>query len=131
MIFGIGIDLVHVPRIESALDRFGDRFARRILTEDEFGRFATSRRQTNFLAKHFAAKEATVKALGTGFRGGVSWRHVEVRHNKLGRPYLECSGRVLELFALWQIGGSHISLCDEVDYATAMVTLEYQSGSGT
>ena len=131
MIFGVGIDLVLVPRIEKALARFGDRFAKRILTAGEFERYLRSRQKTNFLAKHFAAKEATVKALGTGFRDGVSWRHVEVRHNQRGRPYLECSGRVRELFEQWQIGNSHISLCDEVGYATAIVTLEYRDQGGT
>ena len=72
MIRGIGTDLVLVSRIEAALGRQGERFARRILTPDEFARFADHGQPARFLAKRFAAKEAIMKALGTGLAGGLS-----------------------------------------------------------
>jgi len=115
--------MVHVPRIHSALGRFGDRFAQRILTSAELRRYAGARRPADFLAKHFAAKEAFVKALGTGFRLGVSWRDMELRSDRLGRPYLVCDGRVGELLDEFGAGESHLSLCDEADCALAFVTL--------
>ena len=123
MIFGVGVDLVKIARIEAALARFGDRFPRRILTDFELQRFYKTKRKPEFLAKHFAAKEALVKALGTGFQLGVSWRHIEVRNNRLGRPYLECSARVQNLMDEWGVADSHVSLCDEAEYAAAFVTL--------
>jgi holo-[acyl-carrier protein] synthase len=116
--------MVRISRVEAALTRFGDRFARRILTPTEFARFRRSRRQADLLAKHFAAKEALVKALGTGFRDGVSWRHIEVKHDPLGKPYLECSGRVLEKLEESGVAAAQVSLCDEDEYALAFVTLE-------
>jgi len=123
VIHGVGVDLVRIDRIRQALDRFGDRFARRILSDDEFDRFSRSRRQAEFLAKHFAAKEAFVKALGTGFRFGISWRHIEVRNDRLGKPYLECSGRARELMTAYRAAESQLSLTDEDAYAAAFVTL--------
>ena len=123
MIYGVGIDLVRIARVDSALSRFGDRFAKRILTDAEFKTFADYRRQTDFLAKHFAAKEALSKALGTGFRQGFSWREVEVRHEPGGRPYLACSGRTQEMLDERGIRECHLSLTDETDYAAAFVVL--------
>lgn len=123
MIHGVGIDLVRTARIEAVLARFGERFARRILTEAEYRRFAHTRRPADFLAKHFAAKEAFVKALGTGFRQGVSWREIEVHNDPLGKPYLEFAGRVRELMESYRAGECHLSLCDEGEYAAASVTL--------
>ena len=124
MLYGIGVDMVRISRIEAALSRYGDRFAQRILTPIELERFRLSRRQPELLAKHFAAKEALVKALGTGFRDGVSWRHIEVRHNPLGKPYLEFYGRVLEKLEQLEVVAAELSLCDEDEYALAFVTLE-------
>ena len=67
MILGVGTDIVKVSRIQSSLDRYGERFARRILTAAELSAFLAENRQAHFLAKRFAAKEAVVKALGCGF----------------------------------------------------------------
>lgn len=123
MIFGIGIDLVRISRIDAAIGRYGDRFAERILSEYEFTQYAATRRRANFAAKHFAAKEALLKALGTGLRMGIQWRHMEVRNNALGKPYLVCSGRVLSLFDEHGITDSFVSISDEDEYAAAFVTL--------
>jgi holo-[acyl-carrier protein] synthase len=123
VIFGVGIDLVRISRIEAAIARHGDRFAERILSDDELVDFSGSRRQAAFLAKHFAAKEALLKALGTGLRMGVQWSHMEVRNDALGKPFLVCSGRVQELFDERGITGSFLSISDEDEYAAAFVTL--------
>ncbi|HEX22459.1 MAG TPA: holo-[acyl-carrier-protein] synthase, partial [Chromatiales bacterium] len=68
MIYGIGTDIVGVSRLQTNLDRYGERFAARILAESEMAAFRQTQSQAHFLAKRFAAKEALVKALGTGFR---------------------------------------------------------------
>ncbi|MDC9724413.1 MAG: holo-ACP synthase [Gammaproteobacteria bacterium] len=123
MIFGIGTDLVHIPRIQTLLDKHGDKIALRILSEAEFSAFQETKNQTGFLAKRFAAKEATAKALGTGFRDGLSLRHIEVSNDKNGKPELQFLGQGLELLTELNIGRSMISLSDEKDYAVAFVTL--------
>lgn len=123
MIYGIGIDLVRISRIEAALERHGRRFAERILSRRELEEFSGNPRQAAFLAKHFAAKEALLKALGTGLRMGIEWRHMEVCNDTLGKPFLVCSGRVQELFDERGIGASFLSLSDEDEYAAAFVTL--------
>ena len=123
MIFGIGIDLVRISRMERAIVRHGGRFAERILSEYELGDYADAREKAAFLAKHFAAKEALLKALGTGLRSGIQWRHMEVRNDSLGKPDLVCSGRVQELFDERGIVASFLSISDEDEYAAAFVTL--------
>lgn len=123
MIYGIGIDLVRISRMQRAIERHGGRFAERILGEHELADYAAARDQAAFLAKHFAAKEALLKALGTGLRLGIQWRHMEVHNDSLGKPDLVCSGRVQELFAERGIGASFLSISDEDEYAAAFVTL--------
>lgn len=123
MIFGIGIDLVRISRMEAALERHGRRFAERILGEDELVRFDASRRKAAFLAKHFAAKEALLKALGTGMRMGIQWEDMEVRNDDLGKPFVVCGGRVQTLFHEHGISESFLSISDEDEYAAAFVTL--------
>lgn len=123
MIHGVGVDMVRIRRIEAALARFGERFARRILAEAELERYRRRPRRPEFLAKSFAAKEAFVKALGTGLRGGLSWREIEVRNDARGRPYLVLHGRAREMLEEHGAGESHLSLCDEDEYAVAFVTL--------
>jgi len=123
MIHGIGTDLVHIPRIEELLLRHGMKFARRVLADSEFAEFQQSTKPAEFLAKHFAAKEATAKALGTGFRNGLSLKHIAVGHDELGRPTLNYSGVGAELVERFAIEHSHLSLSDERNYALAFVTL--------
>jgi len=123
MIFGIGTDLVHIPRIQTLLDKHGDKIASRILSGTEFEAFQQAKNQAGFLAKRFAAKEAAAKALGTGFRNGLSLRHIEVSNDDNGKPQLQFLERGLELLAELNIGRSMISLSDEQDYAVAFVTL--------
>lgn len=124
MIFGIGTDIVRVARMRRDLDRFGERFAERILTASELREYRQNANQANFLARRFAAKEAAAKALGTGFSHGVQLHDIEVTHDAQGKPLLEFSGRAREFLKEKKISIAHISLSDEQDHAVAFVTLE-------
>lgn len=124
MIFGLGIDIAEVVRFEQAHARFGARFPARILGAAELAEFAVSRRPARYLAMRFAAKEATSKALGTGFRQGVAPRQIRVVHAPSGKPSIAVSGRAAELFAEHGIVASHVSLTDDGGLAVAVVVLE-------
>ena len=93
MIFGIGTDIVRVTRMQRSLERYGQRFAERILAAEELAEFSLEARKAHFLAKRFAAKEAAAKAMGTGFRDGLALRHIAVGHDALGKPQLIFSGK--------------------------------------
>ena len=123
MIFGIGTDLVHIPRMQELLDKHDDKIAQRILSDAEFSEFQQVINQAAFLAKRFAAKEATAKALGTGFRDGLSLRHIEVVNNEVGKPELSFYKQGRILIEQHDIGRTLLSLSDEKDYALAFVTL--------
>ena len=129
MIYGIGTDIVGIQRIDKNLQRYGDRFASRILSDEELKGFRTSVRKANFLAKRFAAKEAAAKALGTGFRDGLNFKDIRVTHDKLGKPILDFSPKGREQLKIRCIGGTHLSISDEQDYAVAFVTFEVVSES--
>ena len=123
MIYGIGTDIVHVQRMHDSLEKYGEKFARRILTDAEFDEFQELNNKSSFLAKRFAAKEATAKAMGTGFSEGLSLKHIGVTHDAAGKPILEFSGTAEEFMNSQNIQQSHLSLADERDYAVAFVTL--------
>ncbi len=124
MIFGIGTDLVHIPRMQALLDKHNDKIALRILSDTEFTEFKQATNQAAFLAKRFAAKEATAKAFGTGFRDGLSLHHIQVINNEDGKPELLFCQQGQTLAERYNIGHSMLSLSDEYDYAIAFVTLE-------
>lgn len=130
MIFGIGTDIVRIQRMADNLDRYGERFAARILTAAELAVFQDSAQQAQFLAKRFAAKEAAVKALGTGFRGGLSLRDIGVSNDGLGKPLLAFSERAQQALKNQGVGSAHLSLSDESEYAIAYVVLEIAAGGG-
>jgi holo-[acyl-carrier protein] synthase len=124
VIYGVGTDVVEIGRIQSALGRFGERFARRILCEPELKRFHAHRLPANYLAKRFAAKEAFTKALGTGIHAPANWHGVWVRNLPSGKPVLEYSDALKTLLSERGISGSHLSLTDERGVAMATVILE-------
>jgi holo-[acyl-carrier protein] synthase len=124
MIYGVGTDLIEVKRIENALRRFGDRFARRILCEPELKRFRAHRQPVAYLAKRFAAKEAFTKALGTGIHAPANWHGVWVVNLRSGKPVLEFTSALKKLLRERNIRGSHLSLTDEREIASATVILE-------
>lgn len=124
MIYGIGTDIVRIQRLDDSINRYGERFVRRILTDDELDGFHASGRKAHFLAKRFAAKEAAVKALGTGFRDGLNLKDISVTHDELGKPVLKFSERAQKALKNRGVGNHHLSLSDEQDYAVAFVTFE-------
>jgi holo-[acyl-carrier protein] synthase len=124
VIYGVGTDVVEIGRIEKALARYGERFARRILCEPELQRFKDHRLPAAYLAKRFAAKEAFTKALGTGIHAPANWHGVWVRNLPSGKPVLEFSDALQQLLVLRGIDKSHLSLTDERGVAMATVILE-------
>lgn len=127
MIYGIGTDVVEIGRIDKALARFGERFARRILCESEFNRFNNHRLPASYLAKRFAAKEAFTKALGTGIHAPANWHGVWVRNLPSGQPVLEFSVPLKAMLQSKSILQAHLSLADERGIAVATVILECES----
>lgn len=123
MIFGIGTDIVEIDRIRHALART-PRLPQRILTAEELAAFERAARPSVFLAKRFAAKEAAVKALGTGIGRGISWQHFAVQHDALGRPLLELTGAARELAEQQGIMRWHLSYSDERTQVVAFVIAE-------
>jgi holo-[acyl-carrier protein] synthase len=123
LIFGIGTDIVSISRIESNLDRFGERFVDRILADEEKHVYQDTIKKEHFLAKRFAAKEAAAKALGTGFRDGLILQNIVIQNDELGKPELTFCGAALTLIQQNAIKQSFISLSDEDRYAVAYVIL--------
>jgi holo-[acyl-carrier protein] synthase len=126
MIYGIGFDLVRVSRIAEALERWGERFQKKVFTPGEIRYCLQKRNAAPHFAARFGAKEALVKALGIGIRRGVHWRDVEVRRGPLGRPVLKVHGRALEICQKEGIEALFLSLTHDGDYSGAMVVLERQ-----
>ncbi len=124
MIVGTGIDIVEIARIKSVNDRWGDRFAERILTKRELSDLKIRRDSETYIASRFAAKEAFLKALGTGYADGISWHDMEVARKKGQRPTLHISGRALEIMNNMSVGRTHLSISHEKKYAVAQVVLE-------
>ena len=123
MIIGLGIDLVHIPRVERAVNRWGERFLSRVFTSEECSYCLRHKKPAQNLALRFAAKEACSKALGTGMRSGVTWRQIAVTHEPSGRPVLRLSGPTLKKATDMGAGTWHVSLSHEGEYATAVVIL--------
>jgi holo-[acyl-carrier protein] synthase len=124
VIYGVGTDLIEVQRVARVLERYGERFARRILCEPELKRFRAHRQPVAYLAKRFAAKEAFTKALGTGIHAPANWHGVWVSNLRSGKPVLEYSPALAELMRARGITRSHVSITDERGMASATVVLE-------
>ena len=124
MIRGIGVDMAEIRRFDESFRRFGMRFPERILGAVELRDFARARNPARFLAMRFAAKEATSKALGTGFKQGIAPRQIHLVHSPSGKPNLAVEGEAARLFERQGIGASHISLTDEGGFVVAYVVLE-------
>src|SRR5436853_794404 len=124
MILGTGIDLAHLSRIEEAMNRLGDRFRDRIFTEEEIRYCESKSHPFESYAARFAAKEAAMKALGTGWSSGGGWREIEVITSDHGPPRIRLAGNALKRFE--QIGAStiHLSISHSDDLAIAQVILE-------
>lgn len=119
MIFGVGTDIVEIARMQQTWERFGDRFAERLLMPEERELFERSKWPVRFLAMRFAGKEATVKAMGTGFAHGVWIRDVGIINNEWGRPLVIFSERGRSVCRELGIGESHVSLTDDAGLVMA------------
>jgi len=124
MIVGTGIDIAEVDRIAQSIARFGARFKERVFTADEIRYCESKANKAERYAARFAAKEAGMKALGTGWSRGVRWQDIEVRRLPGGRPTLAFHGRAGEIFT--EMGGvrAHLSLTHTKQSAMAFVILE-------
>lgn len=123
MIVGIGTDLVSISRISAAQERTAERFAQRVLGPQELERYPTVALPHQWLAKRWAAKEATAKALGHGIGRGLSMSHIQVLNNDQGAPMLCLSDKALALAEALGADQWHVSLSDEQDHALAFVIL--------
>jgi len=128
MIYGIGTDICSVARIKTALDRWGERFALRVLGPREIDVFRqrsarSGARGVSYLATRFAAKEAFSKAIGRGMRMPMAWRACEVVKAASGQPTIRLHGELERWFAANRLR-AHVSVSDEVDQACAFVVVE-------
>jgi holo-[acyl-carrier protein] synthase len=123
VIFGIGTDVVQLARVEATFARYGEHFVRRLLLPEEATAFRTYQRPVRFLAMRFAAKEAIVKALGTGFAHGIWIRDVGVVPNAWGRPEIIWSERGRALRDRLGAGEGHVTLTDEAGLVVAVAVL--------
>jgi holo-[acyl-carrier protein] synthase len=124
MIFGVGTDIVEMSRMESTWKRFGQHFAERILMPEEMTLFERTRNPARFLAMRFAGKEASVKAMGTGFAHGVWLRDVGITSNEWGRPLIIWSERGQKVCDELGIGKGHVSLTDDAGLVMAFAVVE-------
>jgi len=120
---GIGTDIVSVDRIKSAFAR-QPAFANRILTASELDEMQSIKEPERFLAKRFAAKEACLKALGTGLAKGITWQDITVAHSAHGQPLIKLSGQAAQRAEDLAVSTLHISISDEAEYAVAFVVAE-------
>ena len=125
MIKGIGTDIIDIVRIKKILA--GDskkNFIEKVFSDEEI-RYCESKhfREIHYAAR-FAAKEAVFKALGTGYRGGLSWKDISVKNDELGKPAIELSGKTLDLFNREEYRSIHVSLSHTKEYAVSFVVID-------
>jgi holo-[acyl-carrier protein] synthase len=124
MVLGVGVDVIEVVRMRRALERFGERFEARVFTDGELSACSGRGDRTLALAARFAAKEACLKALGTGWARGLALHQIEVVRDAAGRPSLRLYGRAAEEAASLGVKASHVSLSHQATVAVAVVVLE-------
>ena len=124
MVCGVGVDIVRISRFESVLQRWSKRFQEKVFTNDEVVSRMGKTRSASSLAARFAAKEAFMKSLGTGWRDGVRFRDIEVITDALGKPGIRLHGKVKDIFEGRGLRQTHLSLSHDGDYSVAMVVIE-------
>ena len=123
MIYGIGVDVLDAKRIERTMQKFGTHFTDRLLMPQEHAQMARTKRKDRFIAMRFAAKEAIVKAMGTGFAHGVWIRDVGVMQNQWGKPEVIFSERGEKVRQALGVGEGHVTLTDEAGLVVAVAVL--------
>lgn len=124
MIYGTGVDIVDISRFDRFQREGNDSIFQRLFTESEIGYCSAKKYSAQHYALRFAAKEAFLKALGTGLREGISWKEMEVTNDPLGKPDLRLSGQARELFERAGLANVFLSLSHDANMAIAMVVLE-------
>ena len=124
MVSGIGIDMVRNSRIESLIERWGEKFLRKVFTDDELAQNGDSRNRNISYAANYAVKEAFVKALGTGFRRGVKFHNIAVMRNELGKPFIDLRGSTKEIAERRGLARIHTTISHDGEYSVAVVILE-------
>jgi len=123
-VIGVGVDLVECARIERSLERFGEKFLRRVFTEGEIEYSMSMKFPARHLAARFAAKEAVSKAFGTGIGKAMGWRNIDIRKKKSGEPFLVFSGSAQELAGKRGVTSALVTLSHTEQHAMACVVLE-------
>lgn len=124
MIVGIGVDIVEVERMRRAVERYGGRFVDKVFTPAEAAYCRLASHPEQRFATRFAAKEAALKALGTGWAQGVRFLDVEVCNNELGAPFVNLTGKALRVSRRIGVGRIHVSMTHHRDFAVAQVVFE-------
>jgi holo-[acyl-carrier protein] synthase len=124
MIVGTGVDLAEVPRIRASIERFGDKFIRRIYTATEIAYVERKANRFERYAARFAAKEAGMKAIGTGWRRGVTWQDFEVANLPSGKPTLRFHGVAAQFAAKLGVRNVALSITHTAEFGMAHVILE-------
>ncbi len=124
MIFGIGIDIVKISRMENVLGRWKDRFMNRVFAQDEIDFCINKRLPGQHFAARFAAKEAFLKALGLGMTAGIPWKDIEITNNATGKPEMELHGKAKETCHDKNIKNILLSVTHDGEYGIAQVILE-------
>ena len=124
MLIGTGVDLIEVERIAHSIERYGERFLRRVYTDHEIAYCSRKRVNAESFAARFAAKEAGAKALGTGISRGGTWNEFQVARNPGGRPILELRGRAALLATELGVRAISLSLTHTSGLAMATVVME-------
>ena len=125
MIYGLGIDIIDIRRIEKIIDKYGSRFKKKCFHKNEIIRSEKKHNSIESYAKRYAAKEACAKALGTGLARGVFWKDIEVKNNKYGKPYIilhNKAKKIINSLANSELN-IELSLSDEKEYALANVVI--------
>jgi holo-[acyl-carrier protein] synthase len=127
VVVGIGVDIVEVERIRRALEGSG-AMVRRVFTEEEIQYCTERKNRFQHFAGRFAAKEAALKALGTGWQEGIRWKDVEVVAGELGAPQIRLSGKARERFEKIGADRAHVTITHAEAYAVSVVLLESNPG---
>ena len=128
MIAGIGVDIVDIARIQALLDRYGERFLRRVYTGKETAYAMSGANKAERLAGRFAVKEAVMKALGTGKSQGILWRDVETLRGRLGKPEVHLHGQAVKWVKSRGGDRVHVTITYDGGKAVAFVILEKAGG---
>ena len=125
MIYGIGIDVIDIKRIEKVINKYGTRFKKKCFHKDEINKSESRHKSIESYAKRYAAKEACAKALGTGLAKGVFWKDIEVKNDVLGKPYIKLhnNAKILLQSKISNQARIELSLTDEKNYALANVII--------